>query len=260
MQPSRKTIWLALLFSAGCAGEHISPGTQHKLDAAQADYRGNKYQDVIRYANEILRSETRGEGAMQAYYLRGMAMYKLKQYPSARQDLQRVYSRTRNIDLRIKATDALGELAFLRGDMNESERLFGEVVDQTKPGERPADHARYRRGCIYQRQGKWTQADVEFEKVIYQFPNTSIAKKAKRYARGRSWTIQVGSYDNKKNAGAAATKFQQAGLKTYIEPVMQDGTLKFLLQVGRWGQYQTAESTLPSVKRITNDAFLQVAR
>lgn len=251
---------MALLVSAGCTGEHISPDTQRKLEAAQADYKADKNREVVRYANEILRTETRGEGAMQAHYLRGMALYRLKEYPSAREDLQRVYARTRNVDLRIKATDTLGELAYLRGDLNEADRLLAEVVDQTREGDRPADHARFRRGCIRQRQGKWIEADVEFEKVIHQFPNTSVARKAAQKARGRSWTIQVGSFDSKNNAGATATKFQQAGMRTYIEPVMQDGKLKFLLQVGRWGKYEPAESSLPSVRRITSDAFLQVAR
>lgn len=251
---------MALLVSAGCAGEQIAPETRRKLDAAQADYGVKKYQDVVRYTNEILRNEPRGEGAMQAQYLRGMALYRLKEFAPSREDLQRVYDRTRNADLRIKATDTLGELAYLRGALEEADRLLTEVLDQTPEGERPGDHARFRRGCIRQRQGKWTEADVEFEKVLYQFPNTPTADKARRRARGRSWTIQVGSYDSKSNANAAAPRYRQAGLRTYIEPVMQDGKLKFLLQVGRWGQYEIAEGNLPAVRRITSDAFLHVAR
>ncbi|MBN1942305.1 MAG: SPOR domain-containing protein [Phycisphaerae bacterium] len=255
-----KTIWLVLLASAGCAGETIAPQTRHRLDAARQAYQKGENRQVVQYTEEILRDEAHGEGAMQAHYLRGMAMYRLKEYDPAREDLRFVYDRTRNIDLRIKATDTLGELAYLRGSLDEADQLFGEVLDQTRDGERPADHARFRRGCIRQRRGQWSQADVELEKVTYHFPNTSVAEKARRCVRGRSWTIQVGSYDRKNNAAAAATRFQQAGMKTYIEPVLRDGKMVFLLQVGRWGQYKTAESHLPSVRTLKNDAFLHVAR
>lgn len=251
---------MALLVWSGCSGETITPDTRRRLDATRADYRAKKHRDVVRETSEILRNETHGEGAMQAYYLRGMALYRLKEFAPACEDLQRVYDRTRNGDLRIKATDTLGELAYLRGDLSESDRLLGEVLDQTREGERPGDHARFRRGCIRQRRGEWIEADVEFEKVLYQFPNTPIADKARRRARGRSWTIQVGSYDHKSNANAAAPRYRQAGLRTYIVPVMRDGKLIFQLQVGRWGRYETAESTLPAVRRITSDAFLHVAR
>jgi tetratricopeptide (TPR) repeat protein len=254
-----RTICLVLLMSTGCVGEKISPETRQRLDAARADYDVRKYRDVVRYTSDILRTE-RGEGAMQAYYLRGMALYQLKEFAPAREDLQRVYDRTRNCDLRIKATDTLGELAYRRGDFQEADRLLLEVIEQTPEGERPADHARFRRGCLRQQQGKWIDADVEFEKVLYQFPGTPIAAKAQRRARGRSWTIQVGSYDGKSNAAAAAPKYRQAGFRTYIEPSMQDGNMKFLLQVGRWGQYKTAESELSAVRRIKSDAFLHVAR
>lgn len=251
---------LVLWCGSGCAGETLSPQTRHKLDAAQAAYRARENRQVLRYTEDILRAEPRGEGAMQARYLRGMALFRLKEYPAAREDLLTVYHRTRNPDLRIKATDALGELAYLRGDWNEAEQYFSEVLDQTPDGRRPADHARFRRGCIRQRQGRWAEADVELEKITYHFPNTPTARKAAQRVRGRSWTIQVGSFDSRANAVAAAAKYQPTGIRTYIEPVLRDGKLVFLLQVGRWGRYEAAEVHLPAVRRIANDAFLHVAR
>ena len=250
----------ALLVAGGCAGETIRPETQRALDSAMAAYRAKQDRKVIRQANHILRQETRGEGAMQAYYLRGMAEYRLKEYSPAREDLQRVYDRTRNPDLRIKATDTLGELAYLQGNLEEAARYFEEVFDQTPENERPSDHARFRLGCIRQRQGRWADADVHFEKVLYYFPKSKLATQTKHRVRGRSWTIQVGAYKSKKSANAAANRFRRAGQRVYIEPVMRDGKLVFLLQVGRWGQYETAESKLPSIRKLKSDAFLHVAR
>ncbi|MBN1555196.1 MAG: SPOR domain-containing protein [Phycisphaerae bacterium] len=255
-----RSFWLILLMSAGCVQERIAPETRRKIDLAQNAYQAREYQKTIRDTGEILRETPRGEGAMQAQYLRGMARYRLKEYPAAREDLLQVYNHTKNWDLRIKATDTLGELAYLRGNLDQAERYFSEVIAQTRPADRPADHARFRRGCLYQRQGKWAQADVEFEKVTYHFPKTAVAGKAAQRVRGRSWTIQVGSYKSKQNAADAAKRYQQDGLRTFIEPVMRDDALVFLLQIGRWGQYETAESNLPAVRRITSDAFLHVAR
>lgn len=250
----------ALLMAGGCTGDTIRPETRRTLDAALRAYRADDPRQTIRHANQVLGRETRGEGAMQAYYLRGMALYQLKEYRPAREDLQRVYDHGRNPDLRIKASDTLGELAYLQGELDLAARLFQEVLDQAPDGERPTDHARFRLGCIRQRQGRWAQADVQFEKVLYYFPKTKLARQARERVRGRSWTIQVGSYKTKKNANTAAARFRQANLRTYVEPVLRDGTLVFLLQVGRWGQFEAAESKLPSVRKLKSDAFPHVAR
>ena len=206
------------------------------------------------------RKNLRGAAAMQAYYLRGMSHYRLKEYSAAERDLEQVYNYTKNSDLYVKAADTLGELGYLRGEMPLAASRLLDVINQTPVGVRPWGHAQFRMGCVRQREGRWKDADLHFEQVIYHLPETLLAKQARRRTRGRKWTIQVGSYEKKQNAVSEAGRFRAERMETFIEPVVRDGELVFLLQTGRWDRYEQAEVQLPSVRQMKSDAFLYVTR
>ncbi len=256
----RTTCLFLLLCPVGCNGESIGPEARKELDTARKAYQQDDDVQTLRHANAVLRIQPKGEAAMQAYYLRGLALARKKEHAAAQADLERVCEKTRNVDLRVKAADALGELAFLQGDLKTAIRRLKEVLDLTPDDERPADHAHFRLGCIDQRQGRWAEADVQFERVAYHFPDARLGRQARQRVRARAWTIQIGSYKHKNNADVAAKRFRDEGFRTHVEPVLRDGELVFLLQIGRWGQYEDAEAKLPSVRRFTSDAFLHVAR
>jgi tetratricopeptide (TPR) repeat protein len=251
---------LLLLTSPGCARETISPQQQRELDTALSAYQAGNDRETLRLADDLLRQTPGGEAAMQAYYLRGMAEYRLKEDDLARQDLERVYRGTRNHDLRLKAIDALGELAYRRGELAAAVTLLQEVVAQTFAGDKPADHAHYRLGCIFQQQGRWQDADVHLERVACDFKDSDLARKARQRTRARKWTIQIGSYTSRANADQEAQRLRSNGFETYIEPVMRNDKVVFILQVGRWGRFELAETELPSVRKVKPDAFLQVTR
>ena len=256
-----QTICLTVLLATiGCSGEQISPQVQRQLDAGLQAYDAGDNRATIEYADTVLRENLRGAGAMRAYYLRGMARYRLKEYPAAERDLEQVYNRTKSSDLHVKAADTLGELAYLRGEMPLAASRLQEVIDQTSAGVRPWEHAQFRMGCVRQREGRWKDADLHFEQVMYHLPKTALAKQARRRSRGRKWTIQVGSYKKKQNAVSEAGRFRAGRMKTFIEPVVRDGALVFLLQTGRWDRYEQAEAQLPSVREMKSDAFLYVTR
>ncbi|MCK5558868.1 MAG: SPOR domain-containing protein [Candidatus Hydrogenedentes bacterium] len=249
-----------LLAATGCSGEQISPQVQRQLDAGLRTYEAGDDRATIEHADAVLRQHVRGAGAMQAYYLRGMAKYRLKEYPAAEWDLEQVYRKTKNNDLYVKAADTLGELAYLRGDMALAASCLQKVIDQTSAGVRPWDHAQFRMGCVRQRQGRWKDADLYFDRVMYYVPGTPLARQGRRRVHGRKWTIQVGSYKKKQNTVAEAEKFRAGRMETFIEPVVRDGELTFLLRVGRWDRYEQAEKQLPSVRKMKADAFLCVTR
>jgi tetratricopeptide (TPR) repeat protein len=250
----------ALLLPMGCSDDGLDPRSQEHLEASLASYRAGDNTATITQADAILAEHRRGETAMQAYYLRGMARYRLEQYDAARPDLEYVSRKTDDESLRIKALDALGELAYRQGRLAEAARDLLEVVEQILPSQKPADHAHFRLGCIRQKEGRWKDADVHFQRVMYYFSGSKLARRSRLRAGGRAWTVQLGSFGNRSGAAAEAKQLSADCGKVNVEPVMRNGKLVFLLQIGRWNQYSRAAAELSRIRKIKADAFLQVTR
>ena len=256
------------LFCLGCSEGTISPQAKEQLDSGLRAYRAGDNRQAIAQANTVLSGGSQGSLEMQAYYLRGMAWYRLKDFDQAQSDLEQVDRRSKNVKLRIRAMDSLGEIAYRRDDMLRAESYFGQVIELAERGQKPVDHAQYRLGCVLQRLGKWQEADTHFQRVIFLFRSHQVGlpgqakllRQARARVNGRKWTIQIGSYKKRYNASVATKPFRQANMKTYIEPAIRDGRMTFLLQVGRWEKYGQAAKQLKVVKRMKADAFLQVTR
>lgn len=254
---------LCVVFPAGavgCIDARLSPQAQQHLRAAQQAYEAGENTRVVTEADQVLREST-GESALQAYYLRGMARYRMKQYEPAERDLAEVARRSDENSLRVRAMDALGELAYLQGEMTRSAGFLKDVLRQTPPGEKPGDHAHFRLGCIRQRQGRWEEADLHFHKLMYQFSDSSLAESARQRVGARKWTIQVGAYEEHETAQQQIPRYQIHNMPTpRIEPVLRDGRLVFLLQVGRWDEFSPAAESLGSVRTLEPEAFVTVTR
>ncbi len=248
------------LLSLGCSDGTISPQAREHLDIGLRAYQAGDNRRAIAQADAVLSGGSQGSLAMQAYYLRGMAWYRLKDFDKSQNDLEQVDRKSNNTQLRVRAMDSLGEIAYLRDDMSRAKNYFDQVVELAGRGQRPVDHAHYRLGCILQRLGKWQDADVHFQRVIFLFGQSTLAKQARERVNGRKWTIQVGSYSERHNARNAAGLFSREKMKTYIEPSIRDGRMAFLLQVGRWENFEQAAGQLEAVRRMKADAFLQVTR
>jgi tetratricopeptide (TPR) repeat protein len=261
--PIRSLYILSLSFApilVGCAMDPVSPEGRRALDASLAAYERGDDQAAIAQADQVLSESHKGPTAMQAFYLRGLSRYRLGKTDAARSDLETVYANTRSDDLKAKAADVLGELAYQRGDLKQAETYFRDVLATVDSNLTPADHAHFRLGVILQRRGQWTEADVHFQRVMYYFKGTELARQAAARAGGRKWTIQVGSFADKANAEQNAHAFQERDMTTFIEPVIRDGRLVYVLQVGRWQRDEGAEHLLPAVRELKSDAFIHVTR
>jgi len=257
----RIIILLVLLLSAvGCVENPITPADQRNLDSAVRFYDSGDDARTIKNANAVLMKHTSGDMAMQAYYLRGMANFRGGDYPAAVNDLKIVVRNAPNEELALRAKDAMGELAYRNDDLKLAETYFKDVVEGTPQTKRPADHARFRLGCILQKQGKWSQADLYFQRVIYLFPKGNLGREAGKKVGARKWVIQAGSYRKNENAEELAAKLRKSGFDVAIKPESQNEKLVFSVLVGRWNNYDSAVGKLPAVKKVRTDAFLRVTR
>ena len=124
----------------------------------------------------------------------------------------------------------------------------------------PADHANYRLGCTLQRQGRWKEADAYFDRVLYLFGGTELAKRSATHVRCTAWTVQAGAYKNKSRAEAAAAALKQQTMSASTQPTLRDGELVFIVTVGRFHTFDKAEAELPKVRRHYADAFITTMR
>lgn len=251
---------MLLVSAVGCTEAEITPADQRNLDFAVRSYDSGDDAGTIKNANAVLMKHTSGDMAMQAYYLRGMAHFRLGDWYAADNDLKIVVRNAPNEELCLRAKDAMGELAYRNDDLELAEGYFKDVVDGIPQAERPADHARFRLGCILQKQGKWPQADIYFQRVIYLFPKGNLAAEAEKKVNARNWTIQAGVYRKNENAKELASKLRKSGFSVVIKPESQNEKLVFSVLVGRWDNYDSAVSELPVVKKVRKDAFLRVTR
>jgi TolA-binding protein len=247
-------------FALGGCVEKVSPRARQELDASTSAYQAGDYDAAIRHADAVLDEAPSGETAWEALYLRGMAQYRQGAFEAARSALQRVVDETGQDVLIVKASDALGEIAYRQDDLAAAAQYFKTAIDSGEPKEPPLDHAHYRLGCIHQRSGRWADADLHFQRVAYGFPDSELTELAGQRSGARHWTIQAGAFTERSNAVAGTRLFPIAGPKPFVEPVIRDGDQHFLLMVGRWTTYEPAEAALPSVRQIKPDAFLTVVR
>ena len=264
MNIAKNLLLISVLFLAwGCRtrGPALSPGAQQQLNQALLAYRAGDDQKTLACTNFVLMESKKGYGAMQAYYLRGLARLRKGQLNTSALDLRHVYSRAPYDSLRLKAADALGEVLFKQGKMQEAATLLQEVLSETLPRQKLRDHASYRLGCILQREGRWSESRKHFRRVMYEYRKSGLANLAEQRSVASAWTIQVGAYSSRQQALDSSSVYTSLGHKIYVAEDIHKGTqLVYLLLVGRWNSYRQARASLPAIKQIESGAFLKVTR
>ncbi len=251
-----------LLLASGLIGCNaaLSPQAQQLLDSGQRAYEQGNDVGAVGSMDAFLRDNASSRRADEAYYVRGLAKYRMGHRTGAERDLAEALRHTRHERIRLGAIVALGDLAYERGDLTRADAMYRDALPRTELGKPPADHVHYRLGCVLQRQGRWQDADVHFDRVMYAFEGTELAKRAARHARCRAWSVQAGAFQQKALADKAAEVLRNAGRAAEVCAESRDGELWFLLLVGRYATFQEAEAALPGVRRHHADAFIATVR
>jgi tetratricopeptide (TPR) repeat protein len=265
----RRILWIGLftatMWAGGC-GQTSTQGVK-LLDQAYAAYQNQDDPTVIRAANEFMQSDGRSTRADEALYLRGLARYRSKDVAGAKSDLTEAAARTKW--LKAQAHLALGDLAWDSDDMNEAEAMFTKSLAEmeTTGDTRPApnqdksladrSHAQYRLGCVFQRQGKWLEADEKFDRVIYEDKDSRLARQAALRTHCRAWTVRACTLSRSDGAPNAIARLKANGIPdAYVQPTQIDSTLKYVVQVGKYPTYDQANAILHKVREIYGDAYL----
>jgi len=240
----------------GCTGA-APPRGMVLLDESQNSLVRRDYKDTIEKTDRFLREFGSTREAGRAYYLRGKAKLSLSRTSQARSDLGAAVSRSPNANVRANARLALGQMAFDSGRMVQAEEYYRDAIADIEVGKLPSDHARYRLGCVLQRRGLWSQAELEFRNVVEYFANTELARRSSRRVNATAWTVQAGAFGSQAHAVLQVRKLRSVGFAPDITPILGNGPL-FVVVVNRYETYQQAAAALMSVRKHQADAFVTV--
>ena len=243
------------LLATGCVGV-LTPANKERLAQAEDAFAQGEDGEVVNLTSELLQRQWLGNGVVHARYLRGRALVRMGEGEAATADLKQVLRRATDPSWRATAANDLGELALAQHQTDKAMGLFTQAVKLAEPGTPPLDAVHFHLGQLYQREGKWEAADLNFQRMIFTFPDSPHTPAAQRRVGARAWSVQLGLFDTQ----IAAT--QQASLlpSSYIRPIDTPDGLRFQLTKGRWNTHARAMAALPALQKTFPNAKPVVVR
>jgi len=257
---SRMLMWACTLVMtpvAGCNGQ-LTPQAKELLTRATASLSRGDYAATVTDMDRFLREHGSSRQVGRAYYLRGKARLGLKDLAGACGDLAESLDHSKDADVRVNAMLALGDLAFDAGDLAVAQEMYSGAISQSRAGKAPRDHAHYRLGCVYQRLGKWHEADRQFHQVVEYFGGTELARRAGRRVNAVAWTVQVGAFSSKGRADALAGRLRDREQAADVIPIISAGQALFIVVVGCYDTQHEADEALGRIKRFQAGAYVTV--
>jgi len=243
----------------GCNPKISAEGRRY-LQAADKAFRQHDDPSAIEACTRFIRMYPHAEQTGEAYYIRGLARIRLGETLQGKADFIKALELTKRKDLIALAHCRLGELAYRAGQMDEAKIHYKSALKAVPQGASPADEAMYVLGCILQREGKWIEADVYFDRVIYLFRDSPFSKRASQRVHARGWTVQAGALSRVEMAKVLEKKLQRKGLPARMDADLKEGKLLYVVYIGSYKTHNEAQRELVRVRKIASDAFITPVR
>jgi len=248
-----------VLCATGCQGD-LSPQGRQLLRAGYDTSRNADYPTVISKTDQFLRQFGKSDQAGEAYYLRGLAHYRLGDRQGAKADLAEAISQNNLPELKARSAVVLGDIAREEQDLQLAEKHYRQALGFCEKDKSPADHAYYWLGCVLQRQGRWQEADIQFSRVVYLFGDSPLVQSASRRINCRVWTVQVGVFDTKQAAELSAERLVKLGQPVSEQAVLVGGRVKHAIHAGRYSTYEQALSAKADLAGLSADSIIVATR
>lgn len=240
MRSVKVAIWLGVVGMTLCGcGDRSRQG----LAGGYQSLEQREYDKALAAADEYLKKHPTGDGAAEAQYLKGRALEQrtkssevemagnLKQAIEAYNGALRLKP-SRQLEGLVQA--GLGNANYWLGEYEEAEEHFQKahaiVGDDVKPW------ILYRVALCRQRQGKWSDADETFAKVIEQHPGSEAAQRAAAHKGARAFFVQLAAFQSVATADKLVTTLKGQGYPAGRYEKRESG-----LQVVMAGPYQRYE-------------------
>jgi tetratricopeptide (TPR) repeat protein len=255
----RARLWLIVLLAGavqtGCNGVQTEPRTY--LAQAEAAYKSRQYGQAVSLLTRCISAKPDSALLARAHYVRALALARSGQRDRARADLERCLKIATDNDIRWRAYTVLGTLNFEDGDWDGAGRAYGAAID-IGPQAPPMDVLLFRLGQCYERVGRWMQARRPYQRILEEYPQSSLVPQARRrLALGADhFAVQCGVFSDRRNAQALCEELRRAGFSPQIRTETRSGRYGesaaagtvYVVLVGEFATYEEAERELARVK------------
>lgn len=250
-------IGLLLVLCAGGCTQELSPEAQSALAAGKISYQAGDDAACVGQMNRYLTMTSSTKFADEGYYWRGLSRLRQRDYVNARGDFSSAIEQTGRNDIKGLALKGLGDVAFATGDMPLAVTAYGDAIGLIIPREKPADEARFRLGVALQLVGRWTDADLQFSRLIFLFEGSDLAAKATRLFHATGWTVQAGAFKTRAEAQSLASELKSRGLPAEVKVMPTDAGPTFAVHSGR---YETYDKALAQRTKVGDQATVVVTK
>lgn len=261
---SRRTRWAALAVAfllPGCGEpKPVTPEGLRLLERGKLAYRAGDNPAAIQDMSQFLTQFDGSAEAVQAFYYRARARFNVNDFAGARADALKVLGATEDPQLLASAEIVLGNIEYNLNNAPAAEQHYTAALTHIPDTAEPADYALFWLAATLQREGKWEDADLKFDRLIFRFPHCEWSDLARKRIRGRAWTVQLGAFESRPSADQAAENFRQSGLDAQVVRAGGQDRVLFRVQSGRFDNYDRAVASMEALPARPGDAFVTVTR
>lgn len=240
-----------LVCLGGCS--MVNPDLAEGIREGQKQYARKNYLGAERLLTEAISKDPRSPAVAEAYYIRGLARLKLFRMNIAQQDFKRALALATREDLKGNVHVCLASIAFEQEDWDTAYKYY-KAAEVNLPILSPSDWILFRLASSAQRSGRWEEGKKYFARILREYPDSEVAKSARRYMNCEYFTIQTGAFSNSLGAQAQASQLQQAGLSARVDVVNMNGKSLKGVFVGRYNYYSQASKGLAKVQKVIPEA------
>jgi tetratricopeptide (TPR) repeat protein len=183
----------------------------------------------------------------EAYYLRGLSrLTRGGDKQAATADLRAAIAKSQRIDLKAKASRSLGDLEFKSAQWQDAKTDYEQALAlfaQPNAGGTPRETAwvNYHIGACLQALGQWDQSRPHFQHAIAGNADPELAQRAIARVNATSFSLQLGAFEDGRNAGERSRQLTAAGIPVTIVSEMREGKLLYIVRYGSYSTWQQAD-------------------
>ncbi len=214
------------------------------LDKVKVNLLSAKYTEAIKEGEKILAaSRANSVDLDELYYFLGLSYLKSGNYLRASDIFEIILKEFKDSWFKNQALLGLGDALFLKGDYPGAEGKYKELLN-TENNQDLLPALYYRLSQAGFKQGKTEQAGEYLNKLKNDFPqslevrlNRELFPQPVAPAQTGSvfyYTVQVGSFSNKANAGNLVKKLQGYGYPAFAEEGVSKDKINYRVRIGKF--------------------------
>lgn len=256
MRSSARRIGFCVLLACLSGCSQLTTQQQAWLQDGQRAHDQGDYAFAIDRMSRFLAAAGDKPEAGRALYVRGLSNARADRRGMAYADLQAAAA-SEDRDVAWRASFALGELAYEDERWGGARQAYAEAVGAMPPAS-PMDRGLYRLAIASQRMGEWGDGYRWLERLVRQFPGSSLTPAARRIldVRPNAYSVQCGAFGREGNARDRQVALQRQGVSAFVRPERRDGRILYVVYSGEYRTYDQARQGLAQILRYVPDALI----